>query len=320
MLGDKNMGNNMTNVSHDAFLEMSERIRKSLMPLTDTLSEITARTSALEETVRFANKHLGEISDAYEQSMKSVMKMMKLSSTRIVMKEYKNSIDALQNFVKTVTLLSSMDPTNSIRELQKSMQSFTDSIRFEDISKLNKIDYSKVLSKTLEENGTFKDAVDAAYKYFEEDTKTSTGLKTETDFASEQEIKETISDQINNPVGFQERIAKWAEDKKKKYYIVVFVVSIIFEIFILPCLQNWGATVTTKFISNVKELPQKGAEVICQLKENFEATIIENTNYYYKVKFIDENGVEREGYVAKRNLQIMEDLKDKIETEKPGEK
>ena len=35
--------------------------------------------------------------------------------------------------------------------------------------------------------------------------------------------------------------------------------------------------------SNVKDLPQKGAAIICQIKEGVEAIIIENTNYYYKV-------------------------------------
>lgn len=44
-----------------------------------------------------------------------------------------------------------------------------------------------------------------------------------------------------------------------------------------------------------------------QLKENIEATIIENTNYYYKVTFTDEDGVQREGYVAKRNLKIIKE-------------
>ena len=34
--------------------------------------------------------------------------------------------------------------------------------------------------------------------------------------------------------------------------------------------------------------------------------ITENQNYYYKVSFIDKNGIEREGYVAKRNLKIIE--------------
>jgi hypothetical protein len=77
--------------------------------------------------------------------------------------------------------------------------------------------------------------------------------------------------------------------------------------------------------SNVKELPEKGAKIVAQLKENIEATIIENTNYYYKVTFTDEDGVQREGYVAKRNLKIIkepeaEETEEKIEGQKDGEK
>lgn len=58
-------------------------------------------------------------------------------------------------------------------------------------------------------------------------------------------------------------------------------------------------------VSNVKELPQKGAEIICQIKEGIEAVIVENTNYYYKISFTDENGIKQEGYVAKRNLRFI---------------
>lgn len=69
---------------------------------------------------------------------------------------------------------------------------------------------------------------------------------------------------------------------------------------------------------NVKELPRKGAVVIAQLKEGIEAYIAENTNYYYKVTFIDENGVRQEGYVAKRNLKLIQEknIEEDIETGK----
>ena len=42
-------------------------------------------------------------------------------------------------------------------------------------------------------------------------------------------------------------------------------------------------------------------------KSLMSVTIIENTNYYYKVTFTDEDGVQREGYVAKRNLKIIKE-------------
>lgn len=61
-----------------------------------------------------------------------------------------------------------------------------------------------------------------------------------------------------------------------------------------------------KTTSIVRELPEKGSEIICHLEQSIEAIIMENQNYYYKVSFTDENGIEREGYVAKRNLKIID--------------
>ena len=99
----------------------------------------------------------------------------------------------------------------------------------------------------------------------------------ETDFASEQEIQDTINDQMNNPVGFQERVANWAAEKYKKYFIVINFWLLIWGIFIQPYLQeNLGLPAMTYVESNVKELPEKGAKIVAQLKENIEATIIEN--------------------------------------------
>ena len=99
------------------------------------------------------------------------------------------------------------------------MKLFTDSVIAEQISQLESIDYSKIFSQTLQKNGTFKDAVDAAYESLQEEENISENVELETDFASEQEIQDTINDQMNNPVGFQERVANWAAEKYKKYFI-----------------------------------------------------------------------------------------------------
>lgn len=113
---------------------------------------------------------------------------------------------------------------------------------------------------------------------------------------------------MNNPVGFQERVANWTAEKYKKYFIVINFWLLIWGISIVPYLQeNVGIPVMTYVVSNVKELSEKGTKIVAQLKKNIKATIIENTNYYYKVTFTDEDGVQREGYVAKRNLKIIEE-------------
>ena len=47
-----------------------------------------------------------------------------------------------------------------------------------------------------------------------------------------------------------------------------------------------------------------------RFKKNVEAIITENTNYYYKVIYTDEKGEKREGYVAKRNLRVIDNVEE----------
>ena len=327
------MKNDNSKTPYDSYLESLERMRKSLMPLTKTLSEMTLDTSALIGAAGLMSSRMAElwkgyenvdisksasavlkavytpfeVSESYKQSMESFKEIGRQFSAINMAEEYRRSLDSIQNIAKSLMSVTTIETARSIQNLQESMKLFTDSVIAEQISQLESIDYSKIFSQTLQKNGTFKDAVDAAYESLQEEN-IQENVELETDFASEQEIQDTINDQMNNPVGFQERVANWAAEKYKKYFIVINFWLLIWGIFIQPYLQeNVGLPVMTYVVSNVKELPEKGAKIVAQLKENIEATIIENTNYYYKVTFTDENGVQREGYVAKRNLKIIEE-------------
>ncbi len=327
------MKNENSKTPYDSYLESFEKIRKSLMPLTKTLSEMILDTSALTGAAGLMSSRMAElwkgyenidisksasavlkaaytpfeVSESYKQSMESFKEIGRQFSAINMAEEYRRSLDSIQNIAKSLMSVSTIDTTRSIQNLQESMKIFTDSVIAEQISQLESIDYGKIFSQTLQKNGTLKDAVDAAYESLQEEN-IQENVELETDFASEQEIQDTINDQMNNPVGFQERVANWAAEKYKKYFIVINFWLLIWGIFIQPYLQeNVGLPVMTYVVSNVKELPEKGAKIVAQLKENIEATIIENTNYYYKVTFTDENGIQREGYVAKRNLKIIEE-------------
>ena len=306
------MKNDNSKTPYDSYLESLERMRKSLMPLTKTLSEMTLDTSALIGAAGLMSSRMAElwkgyenvdisksasavlkaaytpfeVSESYKQSMESFKEIGRQFSAINMAEEYRRSLDSIQNIAKSLMSVTTIDTARSIQNLQESMKLFTDSVIAEQISQLESIDYSKIFSQTLQKNGTFKDAVDAAYESLQEEENISENVELETDFASEQEIQDTINDQMNNPVGFQERVANWAAEKYKKYFIVINFWLLIWGIFIQP---------------------EKGAKIVAQLKENIEATIIENTNYYYKVTFTDEDGVQREGYVAKRNLKIIKE-------------
>ena len=258
-----------------------------------------------------------KVSESYKQSMESFEEIGRQFSAINIAEESRRSLDSIQNIAKLLISVSTIDTARSIQNLQESMKIFTDSVIAEQINQLESINYGKIFSQTLQKNGTFKEAVDAAYESLQEES-ISENVELETDFASEQEIQDTINDQMNNPVGFQERVANWAAEKYKKYFIVINFWLFIWGIFIQPYLQeNVGLPVMTYVASDVKELPEKGAKIVTRLKKNIEATIIKNTNYYYKVTFIDEDGVRKEGYVAKRNLKIIEEPETEETEEEP---
>ncbi|MEI3521727.1 MAG: hypothetical protein V8Q40_12050 [Anaerosacchariphilus sp.] len=122
---------------------------------------------------------------------------------------------------------------------------------------------------------------------------------------------------MTNPKGFQARVSEWTEKKKVQFFIAWQLIYFVYANFFQPYLvEKIGIPVTTYVVSNVKELPEKGAKIVGQIQENIEAIIVENTNYYYKITFTDENGETKEGYVAKRNLKIVENKKEENDNEK----
>lgn len=125
-------------------------------------------------------------------------------------------------------------------------------------------------------------------------------------FSNSKEIYEAMEEQINNPIGFQERIANWTEKMVKQYFIAILIVKFIFTNFLQPYFQdNIGKPVTASVIAYVRELPDTASEIIVDLKENIEAIIIENVPYYFKISFVDENGDTKQGYVSKRSVKFV---------------
>lgn len=178
----------------------------------------------------------------------------------------------------------------------------------EEIQQLGSFDFRSVFIDKFINSGSLKESIDTAYKITQDKFGGTEVDALESDFSSVEELEEAVNEHISNPKGFQERIANWSQKKKIQYFIIWQIICFLWVNFCQPYFQdNIGKPVTSYIISNVKELPEKGAKVVCQLKQNIEAIILENTIYYYKVSFIDEDGKVREGYVAKKNLKVLDE-------------
>lgn len=202
--------------------------------------------------------------------------------------------------------------SNVAASMAETLNAVTKDIVSEQIKQLQQIDFSTVFEAIIPEASSLSEVINKAYEMTKEDIEDNT----ESDDFTEEEIQEVIKEQITNPIGAQERFANWSEKKIRQFFIIYLFIQFLYSVFIEPYLQQKvGMPVMTYIESNVKELPQKGAEVVGKIKENVEAIILEDTNYYYKVSFTDENGETKEGYVAKRNLKLIEEEAEEASTD-----
>lgn len=161
-------------------------------------------------------------------------------------------------------------------------------------------------------NEDLYDIVNEAY-YEDDEIK---DFELEEGFTSNAEIQEALEEQVNDPIKFQEKVAFWTEKKKRQFFIVYIILNFFWGNFIQPYFQERiGVPAMAWTVAHVKELPEKTGKFIGDLKEDIEATIIENVPYYYKVTFVDENGEVKEGYVSKRSVKLVEPVIEKEEAE-----
>lgn len=293
------------NTSHVSSTEDSlKSLAKSLESYKKMSASISSSLSVMMKSYSTALKL--EINDVTKPFLKTMNTYAKMNMSYLTSGLLTDSISApLREIEKTFKLYEQAHVSESLRAISESMSLFSKSIASEQFRQLRGIDYSALFSNIMPQSSSLSQIVDTAYSIVQDEL--SEHNEQDEDF-TEEEVQEALQDQVSNPEGFQERVAGWTEKKKIQFFIIWQLICFVYGNFLQPYFQeNVGMPVTAYVVSNVKELPQKGANIICKLKEGVEAIIIEDTNYYYKVSFIDESGEEREGYVAKRNLKKIEE-------------
>lgn len=149
-------------------------------------------------------------------------------------------------------------------------------------------------------NKSFDDLIDLGYETTVAETKVSPLNKKDLRAAHN-----TAKENRSRWKDINIQLCNHIDNFKKESYIFYIIITIFIQCFFAPWFANEvGIPIMSKIASSIKEFPEKGAEIICHLEQNIKSIITENQNYY-KVSFIDENGIEHEGYVAKRNLKLI---------------
>lgn len=266
------------------------------------------------------------ISDETKEQIKKIKNLSSAINSSIYIESITKTGNMLSNYAKA--MLDTLSDINQISKtlqrnfenISKVMSSYNYSFVIESMTRVAKelaetlskmqIDQLKVLSQfefkqlytdVNNYNKSFDDLIDLAYDTTVAETKVSPLTK--------EDLKATLRTAKENKSRWKDiniQLLNYIDKFKKENYIFCIIMMLFIQCFFAPWFADEvGKPVMSKIACFVKELPEKGAEVICHLEQNIEAIITENQNYYYKVSFIDENGIEREGYVAKRNLKII---------------
>lgn len=160
----------------------------------------------------------------------------------------KTNLEALENFGKSI-------PGLDAQELN------------EQIEALCKIKYSDWFSVSSDFNEAINNIISVAYdisQSYSSNTDASDQEKLETQFLNQEEVVEAFIEHAENPVKFQQRVAKWAEEKWNEYKLFAYIITFILSNFVQPYFQQEvGMPVMSYVVSNVKEIPEKTGKVIC---------------------------------------------------------
>ena len=292
---------------------------KSLKSLTESLESYqkmsSSLTSSMNEILKTYSAYSKIGTDEIVESLRKTMdSYAKINMSYLTSGMFSDSMrNTIESIVKSFKAYEHINISESTKAIAESMNAISKNFASEQLKQLQQIDFSVMFADIVPKAASLSDLVETAYSLVQDKLEEESD---ENDSFTETEVQEALTEQATNPKGFQARFAGWTEKKKVQFFIIWQLICFIYGNFFQPYFQEKiGMPVTAYVVSNVKEFPEKGAKIIGQIHENIEAIIIENTNYYYKVTFTNENGETKEGYVAKRNLKIIEEKTEEDATE-----
>lgn len=292
---------------------------KSLKSLAESLESYKKLSSSLmlsmNEIMKAYSAYSQNSIDGIVESLRKTMdSYARINMSYLTSGMFSDSMrNTIESFAKSFKAYEQINISVSAKAIAESMNAISKSFASEQLRQLQQIDFSAMFGDIVPKATSLSDIVGTAYSLVQDELEEESD---ENDSFTEEEVQEVLTEQATNPKGFQARFAGWTEKKKVQFFIIWQLICFIYGNFFQPYFQEKvGMPVTAYVVSNVKELPEKGAKIIGQINENIEAIIIKNINYYYKVTFTDENGETKEGYVAKRNLKIIEKKTEEDATE-----
>ena len=240
--------------------------------------------------------------ESFERLNKNIEKMRKILVDSFDIQTTKMSMEILNRDIQdSLKKLSSTFMQYNYDDLLKGIRftvsEMAEKICIEQIELFQNIDFGRLFRDSLYHE-KYDEANNMAFEYAESEVESEEDI-------SQEELLEIFNEQMEDKIGWQEKLYNKSEEFKRKYY-VFYKIFIGCLTFILGQIAIYFAQLGIAYVfGNITSEPKEDSPVIYYFDQRTEVNIIGETDNYYFITYTDSEGNEVMGYSDKEDMVIV---------------
>lgn len=240
--------------------------------------------------------------ESFERLNKNIEKMRQILVDSFDIQRTKMSMEILnQDIQDSLKKLSSTfmqcNYDDLLKDIRFTVSEMAEKMCMEQIELFQNIDFGRLFRDSLYHE-KYDEASNMAFEYAESEVESEEDI-------SQEELLEIFNEQMEDKIGWQEKLYNKSEEFKRKYY-VFYKIFIGCLTFILGQIAIYFAQLGIAYaFGNITSEPKEDSPVIYYFDQRTEVNIIGETDNYYLIIYTDSEGNEVMGYSDKEDMEIV---------------
>lgn len=202
-----------------------------------------------------------------------------------------------QSLIKIIPILEQYNYEEMLKGFRFTVADMAEKIGVEQIEAFQNIDLGRLFRDSFYQS-KYSEASNMAFEYAEKEVESKEDI-------SHEELLEIFNEQMEDKIGWQEKLYNKSEEFKRKYF-VFYKIFIGCLCFIFSQIAIYFAQLGIAYaFGNLTSEPEKDSPVIYYFDQRTEVNIIGETDNYYFITYTDSDGNEVMGYSDKEDMEIV---------------
>ncbi len=245
--------------------------------------------------------------ESIERLRKSIERMERILTDSFNIQTTKQSVELLNkaaedSFKKLSLVFEKCDYANMMKEIRFTVAEIYEKIGIKQLEILQNIDFGKLFKESFYQE-RYNEASDLAFEYIKEEIKGKENI-------SQEELLGVFQEQIENKIGWQEKLYNKSEEFKRKYFVFYKIIVCTLLFFLNQIAIYFAQKGIAYVIGDMTSVPERNSSVIYYFDQRTEINIIGETDTHYFIIYSDNDGNESVGYCEKENVEIVPERDD----------